>query len=249
MAIRDICDSLNVSATETMNNANSTWQGAEEQKRTVAGLEKTMLRLVEELNQSARVSKDVSDATYETVGLMQESRKHMEELEKAIMEINEMATKIEKIISEIDAIAKQTNMLSLNASIEAAKAGEQGKGFSVVAIQVGELAARSTMAAQETRELILNSISAVEKGKSISDYTTSNYEAMAREVEKSGERVEGNAVMVKKNAEIVASVMEELSRIHQVVEQNVEIAQSSNQISTALAGEVENLLHVCKAEQ
>ena len=53
----------------------------------------------------------------------------------------------------------------------------------------------------------------------------------------------------KKNAEIVASVMEELSRIHQVVEQNVEIAQSSNQISTALAGEVENLLHVCKAEQ
>ena len=65
----------------------------------------------------------------------------MEELEKAIMEINEMATKIEKIISEIDAIAKQTNMLSLNASIEAARAGEQGKGFSVVAIQVGELAA------------------------------------------------------------------------------------------------------------
>lgn len=40
LAIRDICDSLNVSATETMNNANSTWQGAEEQKRTVAGLEK-----------------------------------------------------------------------------------------------------------------------------------------------------------------------------------------------------------------
>ena len=70
LAIRDICDNLNVSATETMNNANSTWQGAEEQKRTVAGLEKTMLRLVEELNQSARVSKDVSDATYETVGLM-----------------------------------------------------------------------------------------------------------------------------------------------------------------------------------
>ena len=180
---------------------------------------------------------------------MQESRRHMGELEKAILEISEMAVKIEKIISEIDSIAKQTNMLSLNASIEAARAGEQGKGFSVVAVQVGELAARSTLAAQETRELILNSISAVEKGKAISDQTTQNYEAMAQEVEKTGGHVEKIALMVKKNAEIVTSAMDELGRIHEVVEQNVEIAQSGNQISTAMAREVENLLQVCGVDQ
>ena len=57
------------------------------------------------------------------------------------------------------------------------------------------------------------------------------------------------AAMVKKNAEIVADAMKELTRIRQVVEQNVEIAQSSNQISTTMAEEVENLLHVCGVEQ
>ncbi|MGN1314094.1 MAG: methyl-accepting chemotaxis protein [Lachnospiraceae bacterium] len=247
-AVRDICNSLNTSATETMNNAEATYRGAEEQKKTVGVLEDTMNKLVDELKQSARVSQEISETTRTTVGMMQESRAHMGELEQSILEISEMAMKIEKIISEIDSIAKQTNMLSLNASIEAARAGEQGKGFTVVAVQVGELAARSTLAAQETRELILNSISAVEKGKNISDYTTSNYETMAEEVERAGGRVEEIAIMVKKNAEIVADAVEELNSIRQVVEQNVEIAQSSNQISTTMAQEVENLLQVCGVE-
>lgn len=247
-AVRDICNSLNTSATETMNNAEATYRGAEEQKKTVGILEDTMNKLVDELKQSARVSQEISETTRTTVGMMQESRAHMGELEQSILEISEMAMKIEKIISEIDSIAKQTNMLSLNASIEAARAGEQGKGFTVVAVQVGELAARSTLAAQETRELILNSISAVEKGKNISDYTTSNYETMAEEVERAGGRVEEIAIMVKKNAEIVADAVEELNSIRQVVEQNVEIAQSSNQISTTMAQEVENLLQVCGVE-
>ena len=247
-AVRDICNSLNTSATETMNNAEATYRGAEEQKKTVGVLEDTMNKLVDELKQSARVSQEISETTRTTVGMMQESRAHMGELEQSILEISEMAMKIEKIISEIDSIAKQTNMLSLNASIEAARAGEQGKGFTVVAVQVGELAARSTLAAQETRELILNSISAVEKGKNISDYTTSNYETMAEEVERAGGRVEEIAIMVKKNAEIVADAVEELNSIRQVVEQNVEIAQSSNQISRTMAQEVENLLQVCGVE-
>ncbi len=94
-----------------------------------------------------RISEDVKESTNK-----------MAELVSAVQQIQVSSDKISSVIRSIEDISFQTNILALNASIEAASAGAAGKGFSVVADEVRQLALKSATAAQETRDLIEDTI-------------------------------------------------------------------------------------------
>lgn len=247
MLIRNVkkaCKELNSVSGENLENAEHISQGTGEQEKAVEDLREIMDQLTGELNYSVDAAMKIAVETGHTSAKITQTQEQMKLLSESMQKISEMSAAIEKIISEINSIAQQTNMLSLNASIEAARAGEMGKGFAVVATQVGELAARSSLAARETNELITNSINAVDSGKIITEQTVQAFDVMARDVEKSNRDILEITEMVRRNVEIVTGAVGQIGRITNVVEENVQISQDTKRASSNMADITGKLLEL-----
>ncbi|WP_462402969.1 methyl-accepting chemotaxis protein [Pseudomonas sp. Marseille-QA0332] len=95
-----------------------------------------------------------ADVLQQTVAVMRDLARHMQDAVDGIEALDQQSQVIGNIIKTISGIAEQTNLLALNAAIEAARAGEQGRGFAVVADEVRQLASRTTQATVEIAAVV-----------------------------------------------------------------------------------------------
>ncbi|GAA3912887.1 methyl-accepting chemotaxis protein [Litoribacillus peritrichatus] len=106
-----------------------------------------------------------SEVVAKTTGAINQLSSDMEEAVSTINNLAEYSSNIESILSVITGIAEQTNLLALNAAIEAARAGEQGRGFAVVADEVRALASRTQQSTEEIQNMINQLISGVKQAE------------------------------------------------------------------------------------
>lgn len=216
-------------------------QGATEQAGSVQELSATIEGISREAKHTAMLTEQTK-ATVDTAGKeLQESNAYIERLNEAMNLITTSSGEIGRIIGTIENIAFQTNILALNASVEAARAGSAGKGFAVVADEVRNLATKSDQAAKATQELIRRSVEAVDSGSEVVGRVT---ESVVNVVSLAGQAVEQMSLVteaVEKQTEAIEQVAEGINQISSVVQSNSATAEESAATSQELSGQADTL--------
>ncbi len=179
-----------------------------------ASLEETassMEQMTSQLNNNLNSAKDADKLSKEAEQAAISGKTVVNSTIEAMTKIQTSSSKIAEIIGTIDEIAFQTNLLALNAAVEAARAGDHGRGFSVVAAEVRSLAQRSANSAKQIRELIKDSV----------------------------EKVTGGVGMVTKSGQTLEEIIEHAINLSKQVTQIVQAAEEQQsgieQVNTAIA--------------
>lgn len=170
--MRQSVDTVASSAGQMANGAQSLNQGATQQASAIEELSATVATISESAKRTADAAEEVNYFVNQAGSQLAVSMEHVKELNTAMGKISDSSEKIGKIIATIENIAFQTNILALNASVEAARAGAAGKGFAVVADEVRDLANKSDEAAKAVKDLIEESITVVAEGSRVVDTVT-----------------------------------------------------------------------------
>ncbi|MDO4272042.1 MAG: methyl-accepting chemotaxis protein [Eubacteriales bacterium] len=212
-------------------------QGVISQASSAEELAATMSEISQQVSENAENSQLVKAAAGEMAANLLICNGQMQEMKTAMDEISICATQIRSIIKMIDDIAFQTNILALNAAVEASRAGETGRGFSVVAQEIRNLASKSSESSKSTEELIKQSLTAVDSGRRLMEKTAASLMNIVNDTDEMISKINQIAEASRKQAAATEMVSTGIDQISDVVQTNSATAEESAAASEELYGQ------------
>lgn len=216
-------------------------QGTTEQAASVEELTGMMSEISDQAYRNSRDAREASEKAQMVKENATESSRSMQEMVKAMAEISSKSDEIRKIVKTIEDFSFQTNILALNAAVEAARAGDRGKGFSVVANEVRSLANQSSAASKSTAALIQSSLQAVENGRKIANETDNALSEVVSGIDNVSELLFHITDASSKQFDANRQVTENINLISEVVQTNSATAEECAAASEELASQAQLL--------
>ncbi|MBN7573605.1 methyl-accepting chemotaxis protein [Clostridium sp. 2-1] len=249
-SIKNIIDSLNIIFQNMDQSISSISNGSEQLSSTtqilsegsinqagaVEELFTSFKKILQKVNNTTNNADKAKSFSINVKHIVEEGNEKMQILMESMKEITVCSKQIAEIIKAIEEIASQTNLLALNAAIEAARAGEAGKGFAVVADEVRNLAEQSAEAVNNTSKIIKNSLHVVANGEKLATETAAALDIIVKNVDDTTNLVKEIAVASEDQTKAITEMTSKVDQISQVVQTNSataeELAASTEELAS-----------------
>jgi methyl-accepting chemotaxis protein len=257
-ALRGVSEKLSDGAAEVSGQAITLSAAGEEMSMTASDIARNCTESAQAADAVTMEAQRGAQVVNETVNRMHSIAAKVRESAGSIELLGQRSDQIGQIIGTIEDIADQTNLLALNAAIEAARAGEQGRGFAVVADEVRALAERTSRATREISEMIRGvqhetkasvanmegSVQEVQSGISDAERSRQALEEIIRQIGDISSQVNQIAVAAEEQTATTTEISNNIHRINEAIQQTVQGAEDSSRESGVLFEQATQLKQV-----
>lgn len=239
--IKEASDAVTSAASEVAEGSHDLSERTEQQASTLEQTAASMEEITGAVRQNTENAGTVSKLSQDAKKIANEGKKVVGNAIQAMKKIEESSSKVSNIIEVIEEIAFQTNLLALNAAVEAARAGDAGKGFTVVASEVRSLAIRSDTAAKDIKSLINASTEQVKAGAKLVNEAGENLGKIDSSVANVNNMIADIATASSEQSTGIDEINIAMAQMDEMTQQNAALVEESTAAATSMVDQAKNL--------